>query len=83
MKSLKLIPVFALVCLTGCDNMNHTQQNVIGGGLLGAGAGALIGAAVSNSGAGPGALIGAGVGILGGLLYDQAKYGPRRDYVDD
>ncbi|MBS0288871.1 MAG: hypothetical protein JSS07_02380 [Proteobacteria bacterium] len=86
MQKAKLIPILMLtgIALAGCDNMNHTEQNVLGGGLLGAGAGALIGAAVGHGGAGPGALIGAGVGVLGGLIYDQAKYGHyHRYYYDD
>ncbi len=74
-RSTKLLPVFALILLTGCDGMNHTEQNMLGGSVLGAGAGALIGAAASTHGAGAGALIGAGVGALGGLIYDRAKYG--------
>lgn len=77
MKAKKILPMIALVFLVGCDNMNHTEQNVLGGAVLGAGAGALIGAAASAHGAGAGALIGAGVGALGGLIYDQAKYGDR------
>lgn len=80
MKTLtKAIPVIAVLLLVGCDNMNHTEQNMLGGAALGAGAGALIGAAASTHGAGAGALIGAGVGALGGLLYDNAKYGNRYD----
>ncbi len=80
--SKKLIPVVALVFLVGCDGMNHTEQNALGGTVLGAGAGALIGAAVSSHGAGAGALIGAGVGLLGGLIYDQSRYGNYRDGYD-
>jgi len=77
MKSyLKLIPVIAVVGLVGCDNMTHTEQNVLGGAAIGAISGAAIGAAVGNGGgAGVGALIGAGVGAVGGYIYDQNKYG--------
>ena len=77
MKSIvKVIPVVAMLALVGCDNMNHTEQNVLGGATLGALGGAAIGAiANSHNGAGVGALIGAGVGAVGGLLYDNAKYG--------
>jgi uncharacterized protein YcfJ len=78
MRALKLIPTLAIVCcLVSCDHMNHTDQNVLGGGLLGAAAGAGIGALVATHGAGAGALIGAGVGLLGGYLYDRAKYDDR------
>ena len=77
MKSLvKVVPVVAMLALVGCDNMNHTEQNVLGGAALGALGGAAIGAiAGSSHGAGWGALIGAGVGAVGGLIYDDAKYG--------
>lgn len=70
----KLIPVAALVFLVGCDHMNHTDQNIIGGGALGAAGGAIIGAIADGHGAGPGALIGAGVGLVGGYIYDRLKY---------
>ncbi len=74
MKSLvKIIPVLALLAGAGCDNMNHTDQNVLGGAALGTLGGAAIGAAAGNAGAG--ALIGAGVGAVGGYVYDRDKYG--------
>lgn len=73
---IKIVPVIAMLGLVGCDNMNHTEQNVVGGAALGALGGAAIGAiANSHGGAGVGALIGAGVGAVGGLIYDNAKYG--------
>ena len=51
--------------LAGC--VTPTQQGAVAGGLLGAGAGAIIG---NQSGhAGEGALIGAGAGALAGALY--------------
>jgi hypothetical protein len=73
--STKLIPIVAVVFLVGCDGMNHTEQNTLGGAAIGAVGGALIGAAASAHGAGVGALIGAGVGAVGGLIYDQTRYG--------
>lgn len=72
--STKLIPMVALVFLVGCDNMNHTDQNILGGAALGAISGAAIGAAVGHHGAGAGALIGAGVGAIGGYIYDRSRY---------
>lgn len=68
----KIIPVVALVCLVGCDGMNHTDQNVLGGAAIGALGGAAIGSISGNAGAG--ALIGAGVGAVGGYVYDRNKY---------
>lgn len=50
----------------GCSSMSNTEKGVGAGGLIGAGAGALIGNATGHTGAG--ALIGAGVGALSGGL---------------
>lgn len=59
----------------GCASMSNTEKGVGIGGLVGAGTGALMGAAVGHPGAG--AAIGAGVGALGGGLMghgvDQAE----------
>lgn len=74
MKAIKkIVPVIALVVLAGCDNMSHTDQNILGGAALGALGGTAIGAVAGNAGAG--ALIGAGVGAVGGYVYDRDKYG--------
>jgi uncharacterized membrane protein len=73
--STKIIPILAFTCLVGCSGPNHTEGNVFGGAVLGAGAGALVGAAINSSNAvGWGALIGAGVGAVGGYIYDQSQY---------
>ncbi len=69
----KIVPVIGLLFLVGCDNMSHTDQNVLGGAALGAVAGTAIGAISGEAGAG--ALIGAGVGAVGGYVYDRNKYG--------
>ena len=46
-----------------------SQERAVGGGLLGAGAGAAVGGlAGGGRGAGTGALIGGGVGAVGGAL---------------
>jgi hypothetical protein len=69
--SLVSISTFSNGCAT------HTGEGVLLGSLIGAGAGALIGGAVGDSGAG--ALIGAGSGaVLGGLIgnsYDAYDHG--------
>jgi hypothetical protein len=59
----------------GCSGMSHTDKGVIGGGLLGAGGGALIGAATGNPGLGAaiGAVGGAAVGGVTGAVADNAQ----------
>jgi hypothetical protein len=59
-----------LVLGSGCSNMSNTDKGVVTGGVLGAGAGALIGAATHHAGAG--ALIGTGVGAVAGGLTGAA-----------
>lgn len=59
-----------LVVLSGCESMSNTEKGVAGGGLIGAGTGALIGNAVGHTGVG--ALVGAGVGALSGGLVGNA-----------
>lgn len=67
-KSLALILVI-LVFASACSGMSYTEQRVLSGGAIGAGSGALIGAAAGSPGTG--AAIGAGAGALGGFLYDR------------
>jgi uncharacterized protein YcfJ len=57
----------ALLFVAGCSGqpMSTREKGTLGGGVLGAGAGALIGSAVGHPGAG--AAIGGGLGALGGL----------------
>jgi len=56
--------------VAACDGMNTQQQRMLSGAAIGAGGGALIGAATGGS-AGTGAAIGAGAGAIGGYLYDK------------
>jgi len=56
---------------SGCSSMSNTEAGAAGGGLVGAGAGALIGHATGHTGAG--ALIGAGVGALTGGLVGHSE----------
>ena len=51
--------------LVGCSNMTSREKSA----LVGAGAGALVGTAISGNS--KGALIGAGVGALGGAAVDN------------
>jgi len=68
-KCLILILAVSLLACACVTTSSPTTHSVITGGALGAGSGALIGAAAGN--AGTGAAIGAGAGVLGGFLYDQ------------
>src|SRR5436305_10979657 len=59
-----------MLLATGCSSLSQTEAGAVGGGLLGAGAGALIGSATGHTGAG--AAIGAGVGALAGGVTGNA-----------
>ena len=53
--------------LSACTNPDAPVQRAVGGGLLGAGSGAAIGAAAAGGpGAALGAAVGGAVGVLGG-----------------
>jgi uncharacterized membrane protein len=68
-----------VLSLSGCADMNQTQQSTAVGALGGAALGGLVGSFSGN--AGLGALLGAGVGGAGGYLYDQSQrqsYGYQR-----
>lgn len=72
---MRTVSLVAVVCLglglTGCGDT--TASRSLSAGAIGAGAGALIGAAAGSTPMG--AAIGGGVGLLGGFLYDQHKKG--------
>ncbi len=62
----------AALTLTGCANMNETQQGTAKGAAIGAGLGGLLGAATGGSKRiGSGAVLGAGAGALGGYIWSQ------------
>ncbi len=69
-KFLLLVPVCAALTMSGCSNMNTTQQRELSGGAIGAAAGAGI---TAIAGGNPiwGAIGGAAVGVLGGYIYDK------------
>ena len=73
-KFLLLVPVCAALTMTGCSNMNTTQQRELSGGAIGAAAGAGI---TAIAGGNPiwGAIGGAAAGVLGGYLYDKNQKG--------
>src|SRR5881409_2256193 len=62
-----------VLALAGCTNPYDPAQRAVGGGLLGAGAGAAIGGAV---GGGHGAAVGAAIGGATGALTGAATTPP-------
>ena len=65
-----LIVVAFLFLPAGCAGMSPTEQNVLGGGAIGAGA-AIGAAAFGNPAAG--AAIGGAAGLVGGAIYDNEQ----------
>jgi hypothetical protein len=79
-KNLWLVGLLAL-STTGCNGMNNTQADALGGGILGAGLGALIGGPRhALAGAAIGGAMGAGSGALVGNAEDQRDK-RRQDYA--
>jgi len=65
----RVLPVMLLLGLSACTNPYDPVQRTIGGGLIGAGSGAAIGAAAAGGhGAALGAAVGGAVGAIGGLI---------------
>ena len=63
------VAVGLVLALSACTNPYDPVQRFIGGGLIGAGSGAAIGAAAAGGhGAALGAAIGGAVGAVGGLI---------------
>ena len=72
-----LIAVTMVCGVAACTNPYDPTQRAIGGGLLGAGAGAAIGAAAGGGrGAALGAAIGGATGALGGVATTPAPPPP-------
>ncbi len=63
-----------VITLTGCVDMNRTQQSTLSGAAIGAVGGGLLGAAVGGRPL-AGAALGAGVGALGGYLLGEQGRG--------
>ncbi|MGL5114861.1 MAG: bacteriocin [Beijerinckiaceae bacterium] len=76
MKTLILAATLA-VSLAGCNSYSQTDR-AIGGGLIGAGAGAVVGGLAT--GRAGGALAGAAIGGAGGAILGAATT-PRRGYA--
>lgn len=79
MKSIaKIVTVFMLAGLiSGCAGMSHTEQRMLSGGVIGAGAGAAVGTLSGGSGV-TGAVIGGAAGVVGGVIVDQVEKERRR-----
>lgn len=60
-----------LLATAGCSNMNSTEQRMLSGGAIGAGAGAVVGALTGGLGIATGAAIGAAAGTATGYIVDQ------------
>jgi len=71
------LAVGLLLGLSGCTNPYDPGQRALGGGLIGAGAGAAIGGA---AGGGPGAAIGAATGGAVGAITGAATTPPPPRY---
>jgi hypothetical protein len=66
---LYVVAVGLVLGLSACTNPYDPVQRFIGGGLIGAGSGAAIGAAAAGGhGAALGAAVGGAVGAVGGLI---------------
>ena len=81
MKQFVLATATAAVLLSGCSGMSDTQRNT----AIGAGAGALGGAAIGSvtggdsRAIGTGAAVGAAAGALGGYLWSQRMEAQKRE----
>src|SRR5262245_14028190 len=73
---LSLLALTAIVAANGCSSMNHTEKDAIGGGVIGAGVGALLDRRHPGQGAAIGGAVGAVAGAAVGHAEDNAE---RRD----
>ena len=75
MRKFWITPIAAIVVPIGlasicnAQSLNELQKGAIAGTVLGAGSGAIVGAAVGHPGVG--ALIGGGVGLVGGAAIGE------------
>jgi hypothetical protein len=60
------------LALGACSNMNTTEQRVLSGGAIGAGAGA-VGTVITGGCVTCGAVLGGAVGAGAGYVYDQMQ----------
>ncbi|MEX0809772.1 MAG: YMGG-like glycine zipper-containing protein [Dongiaceae bacterium] len=70
-RTLPALCVVALLSTAGCTGLNSTEQSMLSGGAIGAGAGAVVGALTGGLGVATGAAIGAAAGVAAGYVVDQ------------
>lgn len=70
-RTLSVAVVAAAALLAGCETMGTGMSETGRNTAIGAGVGALAGAAIDSNKRGRGALIGAGVGAAGGYIWSQ------------
>ncbi len=73
-KGLLLLAITAIFTMTACATTVQ-ERAALNGGLIGAGAGAIIGHQFGNGGRDKGALIGAALGSTAGLFYGGQQQG--------
>lgn len=73
MKSMTKVvaAIILMLSVAGCAGMSPTEQRMLSGGAIGAGAGAAVGA-ISGGSAATGAVVGGAAGVVGGLIVDEA-----------
>ena len=81
MKKFIPLALVSLVAISGCSNMDTTQQRTLSGGAIGATAGA-VGAAIFHSNPIWGAVGGAAVGAASGYVYDMYEKEKQSEYKD-
>lgn len=73
MQNIRVITTTVLltgvIALAGCSDLTQSQENTLGGAVLGTAVGAGIGAASGN--VGTGAAIGAAAGAVGGAMISK------------
>ncbi len=74
-----LIILLFIVSITGCYEMSRTQQTTLSGAAIGAGGGALLGAAVGGRPL-AGAVLGGALGALGGYIVGEHGGGYRESH---
>ncbi len=73
-RAISILLLAGLLGLSGCANMNSTEQRTLSGGAIGAAGGAAI-TALTGGCVWCGAAIGGAVGAGSGYVYDQVKKG--------
>jgi len=69
-RTLSILSFSALLLTAGCTGMNSTEQRMLSGGAIGAGTGAVVGAATGGLSVIGGAAIGAAAGAATGYIID-------------